>query len=967
MLNIWTLNTGSSLGSLNEGTSYTIPLPVTSGVNAEFRKISGHFPKGMRLEQDKIVGTPFEVSQPTTFSFVIRASNNGSISDRTFTITINGADDPVWVTPEGAVPIGPNGQLFLIENTYVDFSLSVKDNDLPAGDLLEFFIQQGDGNLPPGLELHPTGRITGKVDLLRILDIGSGSGYFDSNLFDSNLFDFGLPPISADALDTIKIPRKISRHYEFFVTVSDRRTVTKRKFDIYVVSEEFLRSDNTILQLGNGAFTADNTYLRSPIWLTSENLRIRRASNYVTIFLDAYDPTPESGPLVYTHSLTNNGIYRLNSTGEITKKGKYEISQESPVFHYRLVGNWDTQRHYHVGDAVYLNRKLWVCQANNTGNRPSTVSPHWDRSINIETGTFKAKFSSSWTVIEPQSHSMLPPGIFLDPDTAELFGYAPSQSSITKNYKFTINAVKYDLTASSEVEVTIVVKNPAQLGQSYIDINRLPESDIEFITDDNIRINERLYKVLSYQEITNGNNGTYGRILLDHALTSDVPSAFIIKRRYIQSVIPTIDTPKQFQIMILGDVDSKLMWNSSFDLGMLKANFQSMLQVSASSSVSNAQISYKLVGGKLPPGLTLNNSGEIVGKVRQFNDIDGIGLITYDNNTTSFDGGITSFDREYLADIQAEDQYKYSAITGRFKISVKDQDSKRYSNIYARPYQKLDKRSKFYEFINDSNIFDPRKIYRQSDPFFGIRTNLEMLIYAGIETVTADDYATGLTKNIKRKRYRLGDPTVAIAKHPGSNQIEYEVIYLPVIDDYGSVKEKIKLKSLINSPVLINQVKYDSATGNLSSLVNQEKLNRAESDIFRPINDTLTIDSTLVNASAQDREYVYPSSITNIRKNIKKLTKDFQQLASENEFLPLWMKTPQSVTTAAPGYTAAIPLCYCKPSQGNFILENILNYMKNTGFRFNNLDYEIDRFIVDSTTGSNQEQYLKIGNSQFTV
>ena len=45
-----------------------------------------------------------------------------------------------------------------------------------------------------------------------------------------------------------------------------------------------LRADNTILQVGSGTFTADNTFIRTLIWLTPSNLGYKRANNYIQLF-----------------------------------------------------------------------------------------------------------------------------------------------------------------------------------------------------------------------------------------------------------------------------------------------------------------------------------------------------------------------------------------------------------------------------------------------------------------------------------------------------------------------------------------------------------------------------------------------------------------------------------------------------------------------------------------------------------
>jgi len=102
MLNVWTLPTGSSLGTFQERLSLSLNLPTLpltgnlSGVT--FNVISGKLPGGLRIVNNKIIGTPFEVAVKTDYKFVVRASLNNQVSDRTFLMTIEGPDDPVTVT-----------------------------------------------------------------------------------------------------------------------------------------------------------------------------------------------------------------------------------------------------------------------------------------------------------------------------------------------------------------------------------------------------------------------------------------------------------------------------------------------------------------------------------------------------------------------------------------------------------------------------------------------------------------------------------------------------------------------------------------------------------------------------------------------------------------------------------------------------------------------------------------------------
>jgi hypothetical protein len=908
MLNVWTLPTGSSLGTFQERLSLSLNLPTLpltgdiSGVT--FSVISGKLPGGLRIVNNKIIGTPFEVAVKTDYKFVVRASLNNKVSDRTFLMSIEGPDDPVWLTPEGTLSVNPNGQAFVLDNTYIEFNLSAIDQDIKAGDKLDFFIQEGDGELPPGLSLSPTGLIFGKVDPILSLDISAGSGFFDTNLYDSNPFDFGIEPktgldtflydsVVFDYIDLVKSPRKINRRYQFYVSVTDGITIIKRRFSIFVVGDDFLRSDNTILQIGNGTFTADATYLRSAFWLTGSNLGIKRANNYVTIILDAFDPNPALSPLVY------------------------ELADTNP------------------------------------DNTPS----------------------------------LLPQGLFLDSLNGEIFGYIPYQPAITEDYKFTINAIKYDATGYTEAEVAVVVGESAAYGQNYLLINPLPAEDVALITNEYLRIGNFQYRVVSYTSQTIV-GGQFALLRLETPLRIDIPSTdtqgnpTVFTRTFIKSTLEfnTNVSSKTFDLKVLGEVDSVIKFLTPSNLGNIRANFISTLSVVAETTVPRAVLSYQLLttnqdgsASKLPSGLSLNTRGEIIGKIPQFS-IDGApGLTLFDTGTTTFDGATQTFDRTYKFSILAIDQFKYSAIIGEFTLTIEESTEKLYSNIYVQPYQKISSRDYFTNFINDATVFVPEKIYRLNDSNFGVQYKLQMLIYAGIETRVISDYVPVLNRNIKRKRFKMGEIKRAVAKEQGSNETLYEVVYIEVLDDYQtgklSAQSIIKLPKNRNARALVNQATNSAAQGLLSTTANLAKLNRDEPDRFRPVKDPYTADNSAVFASGQDQEFAYPSSIINIRKNLRSLSVNnedgstIRAITVENEFLPLWMKTPQNAKSPATGFINAIPLCYCKAGEGQTILENV----KNSGFDFGLIDYEIDRFLIDSTLGNSETQFLKFTNYRYNV
>jgi hypothetical protein len=126
---------------------------------------------------------------------------------------------------------------------------------------------------------------------------------------------------------------------------------------------------------------------------------------------------------------------------------------------------------------------------------------------------------------------------------------------------------------------------------------------------------------------------------------------------------------------------------------------------------------------------------------------------------------------------------------------------------------------------------------------------------------------------------------------------------------------------------------------------------------YKPTTNTITADSNAIKSSQQNDVKKYISNIDNMRANIKETGE------SSRDFLPLWMRTAQEGSLSELDYVLALPLVYTKPGFSSIIKNNIVN----SGFDFSLLNFEVDRYIVDSTTGSSTEQYILFANYQFNV
>jgi hypothetical protein len=180
------------LGTLTERRTISIPVEAT-GTSITYSLISGQLPTGVYLNPNTglLLGTPVSVTVDVDSTFVIRATDGGNqVADRTFRFTTSGVDAPVWVTPQGTLPIGLNGELYVINRQYVNYRLRAETDILLSNNSLKYYIADNQGQLPPGLTLSQNGVIQGYVDDSLILDSeASINGGYDTESYDQYPFE----------------------------------------------------------------------------------------------------------------------------------------------------------------------------------------------------------------------------------------------------------------------------------------------------------------------------------------------------------------------------------------------------------------------------------------------------------------------------------------------------------------------------------------------------------------------------------------------------------------------------------------------------------------------------------------------------------------------------------------------------------------------------------------------------------
>ena len=172
-----------------------------------------------------------------------------------------------------------------------------------------------------------------------------------------------------------------------------------------------------------------------------------------------------------------------------------------------------------------------------------------------------------------------------------------------------------------------------------------------------------------------------------------------------------------------------------YDLGTITTGKVSLFKVSATSSVDNVVLSYAYKNGKLPPGLSVNPDGEIIGTC-------GDATFEMDNGETTFDQTTFTIDKKYTFTVEANGQFGNVSGTQQYSIDVVKGPIKNATNIYGtlRPdNQSLDD---WQALVLNTKVFVNDTIYRANDenfsttiPKFLFEFDLSAAMTAGMSTV----------------------------------------------------------------------------------------------------------------------------------------------------------------------------------------------------------------------------------------
>jgi len=955
------------------------------------RKLNRYYPFAVTVtDGDTFVRREFKIY--VVGDDFLRADNSVMNSATgVFTADLTHVRTPIWITPRD---LG-----YRRANNYLTVYLDIIDNDTLTGTVVYTLQDVNDDDsvseLPPGLVLDSiTGELTGRVPyqpaITQNYKFTIMATRFEGALETADIF--------ANFYEDTLLGTNVFKVYKIDLTgnidnVADLKELRNRKILLnkrqYTVTNVDDRNADYDL-----IFVDDTIGPNIPL-----NLSRTASIGQDHIYVNRLDETSKEKYQGRKLRFSDTEAYTIQ---DILPYIEYEITQttpsSNPILPRAVPRNISLYENYFIGDlAIYTtisggDGKIYRCTV------AHNIQPQTDIDGNLITdgnGNVQIIFEGGkWVEVAETVEDLLPIDLMAASKQAleAEFGGTAYIDILSQNQW----RIKIVSTATSRILTNIRQFFAADTDSTQVQVRVLRDNEDRISFDIN----------LTRQLLAGRNIG----IAL---FKNDYFSKNIVLTSTDPTVTPT--KAKTFEINIIGEIDSNISWITDPYLGTIDANFTSTLKVQATTSVPNTKMLYFLVDGKLPYGMRLNYYGEIVGAARQFSEVGEPGLTIFDNKTTSWDGllpGITSFDRQYKFTVEARDRFNLVAVRREFTLDVADLDNVQYTDLYATPFMRQELRDSYRIFLATPEIFTPEYIYRPDDPAFGIQKKLKMLVYSGIEAKSVGNFVSAAAKNHKRTRYALGEVKKAIAREPGSKDTVYEVVYVEVIDRAKPTNGKVKKEFTINTrnKISVDSIQYatnDDETqtnvgvnqlplygrqtisfifpegdkilvntrdsgdvildvDNNDFIVELENTNDvtvllqigdSESMRRRPVySNPIKTDSDAVKVSDGKDQRRYISSIGNMRSNIKAIGKN------ERNYLPLWMRTPQTGFQEL-DYVSAIPIVYCKPGTADDVILNI----KYSGFDFHDLDFDIDRYIVQRTDDNRQEQYILFANYQFNV
>ena len=454
---VWTTTAGK-IATIDEQVAFSLQLEANTSDSTAitYSLIAGSLPAGMQVTTDGLLtGTPAEVAKRTLYTFVVRATAGTSITDRTFSLDVQGADAPTFTTASGQLQLDDStsvGLYWVIDGSSVSLQMQATDSDTRAGQQLVYEITKG--TLPPGVTMSKSGLISGIVQLTPDEKYGSYGGYDGSGAEDE--FD--------GTYDRTVATKSVSKNYDFVVRVSDGTSFVEQNNSIFVYSADFWRVSNTAItidltEIDGAPLTMDLSANRRPVFRTGSDLGTFRHDNALVVKIDVEDFDALQGDLEYSiqsGSLPPGINIDINSGelyGQLARQSAVEVDYNFTIRANRTISS---ELNVFTDQAFTMKviGELDIGIAFTTPETVGTLKANIPSLLNVEAVTDEANRVLSYSV----TGGSLPTGITLS-EQGNLIGtidpsdFTDSTRSFT--FKVTVSDQYQDAATSKEFIVNV--------------------------------------------------------------------------------------------------------------------------------------------------------------------------------------------------------------------------------------------------------------------------------------------------------------------------------------------------------------------------------------------------------------------------------------------------------------------------------------------------------------------------------
>ena len=538
----------------------------------------------------------------------------------------------------------------------------------------------------------------------------------------------------------------------------------------------------------------------------------------------------------------------------------------------------------------------------------------------------------------------LPPGLQLL-NNGRIVGYPnppvlPNNSPTKITYNFTVELISRLGTDTAAYSITIAnqrINNPPNSRKPVV-LNKHPLTypiqssdplynyyvDVDGVLPNFTSGNYFSFKVIGHD--FDGSDVRYRYFTLPPGLTGDTVTGWITGSptlaakgvvRYKFNVAvekgsnPLVNSGDvEFVLTVINGVVQDVTWITATDLGSIENGSISMLSVKASSA---QPLNYRIHSGELPLNLKLLPNGDIIGKVAE-------------QPTTKFLKSGTQI--YYYFEIMAYcSQYPLLQSIQKFKLRVNFTHDVPLENVYVKALCSIQGRKVIQSLLTDETIIPTELLYRPGDPYFGKATDVRYIHAYGLYSTYTEKYLEAIQNHYER-RIILGEIKTALARDENFKSL-YEIVYSEIVDDLVNTNGQ-SIPSSIFWPRNIPLNKGSAEINNTQLYISQTDYS--------------------VSTSLKTTRILNPESLPNMRSE---LVNSIGQ-GNELDVLPKWMISQQTDGNVI-GYKPVWIICYALPGYAEIIRHNIIYHWPH---RLNEIDFTIDRYIIDKSYSFNYNNRL---------